>query len=51
MDTNAADFVISDQHLGHLEGLISLKQHPVDGFLYGTSLGGSDQIIKMELAP
>ena len=45
------DTVIQDQHIGHLEGLVNLRKNPVDGFLYGVQLGGSDQILKMELIP
>jgi glucose/arabinose dehydrogenase len=45
------DTVIQDQHIGHLEGLVNLQKNPVDGFLYGVSLGGPDQILKMELIP
>lgn len=46
-----SDLVVTDEHIGHLGGLVTLRKNPVDGFLYGTSLGGSDQILKMELVP
>lgn len=42
---------MDDQHIGHLEGLTGLHQHPVDGLLYGTSLGGADRLVRMDLAP
>jgi glucose/arabinose dehydrogenase len=56
LTVNAFDIVTSDQHLGHLEGLVSLHENPADGFLYGVSLFGSDNVqrdhvLKMELAP
>jgi glucose/arabinose dehydrogenase len=43
--------VVADQHIGHLEGLTGLHTHPVDGFLYGVSLGGSEQVLRVDLAP
>jgi glucose/arabinose dehydrogenase len=45
------DNVVADQHIGHLEGLTGLHTHPTDGFLYGVSLGGSNQILRLDLAP
>ncbi len=48
--TNDFDQVIADEHLGHLEGMTSLEQAP-DGFLYATSLFGSDHILRLDLAP
>jgi len=41
----------ADDHIGHLSGLTSLQENPADGFYYGVSLGGSNMIQRMELAP
>jgi len=41
---NAFDQVTETKHIGHLEGLISLHENPVDGLLYGVSLFGSDNV-------
>ncbi len=46
---DAADRVIGDDHLGHQEGLTGLHESPVDGLLYGTSLGGSNKILRLDL--
>ncbi|MDX1386131.1 MAG: hypothetical protein R3257_00980, partial [bacterium] len=40
-----------DDPIGHMPGLTNLQFHPVDGKLYGTSLGGSNQVLRMDLAP
>jgi glucose/arabinose dehydrogenase len=53
---NSFDQVIDDQHLGHLEGLISLHENPANGLLYGVSLFGSDNvqrdhILRLDLVP
>jgi len=45
------DRVIQDQHISHLEGLTGLHENPADGMLYGVTLGGSDQIQRVDLAP
>jgi len=47
---DGANQVVSDNHLGHQGGLTGLHQSP-DGFLYGVSLGGSDQILRVDLRP
>lgn len=41
--------VTEDQHLTHLEGLTGLHTNPADNLLYGISLGGSDQILRLDL--
>lgn len=41
--------VMADQHLTHLEGLTGLHTNPADGLLYGVSLIGSDQILRLDL--
>ncbi len=47
---NQGEEVTEDLHLGHLEGISSIQQSP-DGFLYATSLFGSDRIMRIELRP
>lgn len=42
--------VTDDDHFGHLTGMTSLQEGP-DGFLYAVSLYGSDQILRLDLAP
>ncbi len=49
LKTESSDPGDVDLHIGHQVGLTSLQIHPVDGLLYGVSLGGSDQVLKMEL--
>jgi len=41
----------ADDQIGHQSGLTALQKNPDDLFFYGISLGGSNQILKMELAP
>jgi Glucose/sorbosone dehydrogenases len=56
MTLDALDHVTTDEHIGHLEGLVSLHENPSDGFLYGVSLFGNDavdrdHVLRMDLAP
>lgn len=48
---NLLDQVTKTEHIGHQEGITGLHENPVDGLLYGPSLGGSDRILRMDLAP
>jgi glucose/arabinose dehydrogenase len=48
---NAFDQVTATQHIGHVGGLTGLHENPADGLLYGTSLFGSDRIVRMDLTP
>lgn len=48
LQLDASNHIQDDDHLGHLTGLTSLQEGP-DGFLYGVSLYGSDQILRLEL--
>lgn len=45
---NAADVVTADEHIGHQDGLTGLHENPADGLLYGTSLGSSDKILRLD---
>ena len=45
---NDKDEEKSDEHLGHQSGLTSIQEGP-DGFLYATSLFGSDHILRVDL--
>ena len=47
---NAADQVTADEHIGHQGGLTGLHENPADGLLYGVSLGGSEKILRVDLA-
>ena len=48
LSLNAADVVTADEHIGHQEGLTGLHENPADGLLYGTALGGSDKILRLD---
>jgi glucose/arabinose dehydrogenase len=55
LELNQFDIKVSDQNIGHLEGLISLHENPADGMLYGVSLFGTDSVqrdhvLRMDLA-
>ncbi len=43
--------VIADEHIGNQPGLTGLHEHPVDGLLYGVSLFGPTQVLRLDLAP
>lgn len=47
LQLNDSHQVVDDDHIGHLTGLTSLQQGP-DGLLYGVSLYGSDQVLRLD---
>lgn len=48
---NQYEQVIADEHIGHIQGLTGLHENPADGLLYGVSLFGPNQVVRLDLAP
>lgn len=48
LEIDDAGQILGDSHMGHYSGMTGLKANPADGLLYGVSLFGSEQILRVD---